>query len=290
MLRLPPEQRGTLDDLNAIFVEGLTGKVPLNSVASVKRRWVNSTINRYQRERNVSVRARPVGELLFSEVLAEIQPHLDQIQAAMPPGYRLEQGGTQEEADKGMRQITSSLSFSGVAIFFLLVIQFNSVVKPFMILLTIPLAAGGGLLGLYVMGIPMGFMEAVGMLALFGIVLSAAILLIEFSEILIKDKLARGEGLAEDGEKSYCGLKRDVFRGCLASAGQLRLMPILMTTLTTVGGLLSLIVAGGPLFKGLATVIVFGLLIGTSFILFFVPAIYAVFVENLGMKIKVDES
>ena len=157
-----------------------------------------------------------------------------------------------------------------------------------MILLTIPLSAGGGLLGLFLMGLPMGFMEAVGMLALFGIVLSAAILLIEFSEILIKDKLTRGEGLAEPGQKSCCGLKREVFRECLASAGQLRLMPILMTTLTTVGGLLSLMLAGGPLFKGLATVIVFGLSIGTGFTLFFLPATYAVFVENFGMKIKAD--
>ena len=74
MLRLPPEQRGTLDDLDAVFVQGFTGKVPLDSVAKVERRWVNSTINRYQRERNVSVRARPIGELLFSQVLDEIQP------------------------------------------------------------------------------------------------------------------------------------------------------------------------------------------------------------------------
>ena len=120
--------------------------------------------------------------------------------------------------------------------------------------------------------------------------LSAAILLIEFSEILIKDKLTRGEGLAEEGEKAYCGLKRKVFRECLANAGQLRLMPILMTTLTTVGGLASLMLAGGPLFKGLATVIVFGLSIGTGFTLFFVPALYAVFVENFGMTVKAGES
>jgi multidrug efflux pump subunit AcrB len=275
--------------LDAIFAQGLTGKVPLNSIASIERRWVNARINRYQRERNISVRARPVGNLLFSQVLEDIQPQLDEIQADLPPGYRLEHGGTKEEADKGMRQIMGSLAVSGVCIFFLLVIQFNSLVKPFMILLTIPLSAGGGLLGLYVMGLPMGFMEAIGLLALFGIVLSAAILLIEFSEILIKDKLSRGEGLAEEGEKSCCGLKRGVFRGCLANAGQLRLMPILMTTLTTVGGLLSLMLAGGPLFKGLATVIVFGLSIGTVFTLFFLPAIYAVFVENFGITVKADE-
>ena len=96
--------------------------------------------------------------------------------------------------------------------------------------------------------------------------------------------------MAAEGEKSCCGLKREVFRDCLASAGQLRLMPILMTTLTTVGGLLSLMLAGGPLFKGLATVIVYGLSIGTAFTLFFLPATYAVFVENFGMTVKVDEA
>ncbi len=286
MLRLPPEQRGTLADLDAVFVEGLTGKVPLNSIASIESRWVNARINRYQRQRNISVRARPIGHLLYSEVLEAIQPQLDEIQAAMPPGYRLAHGGTKEEADKGLRYLSRSLAVSGALIFLLLVIQFNSFMKPIIIALTVPLSAGGAFLGLYVMGKPFGFMEAVGMLALFGIVLSAAILLIEFTEILIKDKLSRADGLAEPGEKSCSGLKRDVFRSCLASAGQLRLLPILMTTLTTVGGLLSLMLAGGPLFRGLATVIVFGLSIGTLFTLFLLPAIYAVFVENFGMTIK----
>ena len=67
-------------------------------------------------------------------------------------------------------------------------------------------------------------------------------------------------------------------------------MPILMTTLTTVGGLLSLMFAGGPLFKGLATVIVVGLSLGTFFTLFVLPAVFAVFVEHLGLKIAAPES
>lgn len=105
--------------------------------------------------------------------------------------------------------------------------------------------------------------------------LSAAILLIEFSETLIKDKLRRGEGLAEEGEKSCTGLKRDVFRRCLAEAGQMRFKPIMMTTLTTVGGLFTLMIGCGPLFKGLAAVVVYGLSIGTAFTLFSIPAIFA---------------
>ena len=176
-----------------------------------------------------------------------------------------------------------ALGIGVICVYFLLVIQFNSVIKPLMIGLTVPLSAGGGLLGLYLMGVTMGFMETVGFLALCGIVLSAAILLIDFSELLIKEKVAKGEGLAAANEKSYCGLNRDAFFECLAQAGQLRLMPILMTTLTTVGGLLSLMF-GGPLFKGMATVIVVGLSIGTLFTLFVQPAVYAIFVD-FGMKL-----
>ena len=88
-------------------------------------------------------------------------------------------------------------------------------------------------------------METVGFIALFGIVLSASILLIEFTEILIREKLTAGEGIAGPEETSYCGLRKDVFQECLAAAAEQRLMPILMTTLTTVGGLLSLMFVGG---------------------------------------------
>ena len=289
MLRLPPEQRGTLKELEQVFVQGLTGKVPLDSIANIQRTWTHGKIHRYQRERCFAIRAEPEEGLLFSQVLVRIQPELDAIQRELPPGYRIEHGGTKEEADKGLAMNVQALTISAICIFFLLVVQFKSLTKPLMIVLTVPLSAGGGLLGLYIMGVAMGFMETVGFLALFGIVLSAAILLIEFSELKIKEKLASGEGLAGPDDVSCSGLKRDVFRNCLAEAGQLRLMPILMTTLTTVGGMLSLMF-GGPLFKGMATVIVVGLSIGTGFTLFVLPAIYAVFVENLGMTVKADRA
>jgi multidrug efflux pump subunit AcrB len=288
MLRLPPKQRGTLDELDAVFVEGLTGKVPLNSIAKIERKGVNGKIHRNQRSRCFSIGAEPEDGLLFSQVLEGVQPKLDEISKELPPGYRIEQGGTKEEADKGLRMNVGALGIGVICVYFLLVIQFNSVIKPIMIGLTVPLSAGGGLLGLYMMGVAMGFMETVGFLALFGIVLSAAILLIDFSELLIKEKVAKGEGLAAADEKSYCGLNREAFFECLAQAGQLRLMPILMTTLTTVGGLLSLMF-GGPLFKGMATVIVIGLSIGTLFTLFVQPAVYAIFVD-LGMKLEVGEA
>ncbi len=285
MLRLSPSERQSLDGMAALHVEGISGKVPLSSVAEVSQSWKPAKINRYQRERNMSVRGRPEAGFLYSQVLEAAAEDLDAIAAELPPGYRIEQGGVKEEADKGGRMNGNALMIGGILIFVLLVIQFNSLVKPLMILLTLPLAAGGGMFGLYLMGLPLGFMEVIGFIALFGIVLSASILLIEFSEILIKRKLAAGEGLAASGEKSYCGLRREVFRDCLAAATQQRLKPILMTTLTTVGGLVSLMFAGGPLFKGLATAIVIGLSLGTFFTLFVLPAIVAIFVENFGLNI-----
>lgn len=98
----------------------------------------------------------------------------------------------------------------------------------------------GAFLGLYITGNPMGFVANLGILSLFGIVLNAAIVYIEFAEILIKQKLESGEGLAHNGEKFCSGLLRETFRQCPAHAGKMRIMPISLTTLMTAGGLISL--------------------------------------------------
>ncbi|MGI9454953.1 MAG: efflux RND transporter permease subunit, partial [Aeoliella sp.] len=168
-------------------------------------------------------------------------------------------------------------------------IQFNSVPKTMMILLTLPLAVPGGLLGLQWMGLTLGFTCLLGFVALAGIVLSAAILLMDFSSRVVGEKLEAGDGMPEGNEKSCSGLARQAFRSAIADAGQLRFMPIMMTTLTTIGGLLSLMFAGGPLFEGLATVIVVGLIFGTALTLFVLPALIAIFVEDFGLPLAALE-
>ena len=82
---------------------------------------------------DVAVRAEPEAGLIFSQVLDKIQPQLDALQRTLPPGYRIEQGGTREEADKGLSMNLRALSIGGICIFFLLVVQFNSIMKPMMI-------------------------------------------------------------------------------------------------------------------------------------------------------------
>ncbi len=287
-LRLPPAQRGTLDDIQNAYVQGYTGKVPLDAVTRLDWRQKPMKITRYQRERTIRVLAQPETGYEASEVLSHprIVAEMEKIEAELPPGYRLELGGIDEEAGKGERQNGTSLGITCVLIFLCLIVQYNSFVKPLMILLTVPLAAMGGLLGLWMMGLPMGFMETLGFLALFGITLSAAILLVDFSERIITEKVEKGEGVPPAGERSYSGLTREAFRQSLAQAGDMRLMPILMTTLTTVGGLLPLMLGQGPLFKGLATVVVVGLSIGTLMTLFVLPAIIALMVELFGVDLS----
>ena len=284
MLRLPPQQRRSLASLRTADVEGYAGKVPLDSVADLQIKRRPNKITRFQRERMIAVLARPESGVLASEVLEQARDQVDELAAQLPPGYRIEDGGIQEEAARGERQNAASLGIGAALILLCLIVQYNSWVKPLMIILTVPLAIIGGLLGLWIRQIPMGFMETLGFLALFGTVLNAAILMIDFAEGLITEKLAAGDGVAPPGEKSYSGLTREAFRQCLTDTGRIRMMPILMTTLTTVGGLITLMFAG-PLFKGLATVFAVGLTLGTAITLFVLPAIMAMMVENFGMKL-----
>jgi multidrug efflux pump subunit AcrB len=284
LLRLHSQQRASLDDLGTVYVQGFAGKLPLSSVADVRQSWHPSCIERYKRERNMAVRCRPETGLIYSQVLDEIKPRLDEIEAALPPGYRIEIGGTKELSDKGVGVIGTTMSVSMAIIFVLLVIQFNSIPKTAMILLTLPLAVPGGLFGLQMMGLTLGFTSLLGFVALAGIVLSAAILLMDFSARLVNERIEKGQGVSESGQKSCSGLTRESFRQAIADAGELRFMPIMMTTLTTIGGLLSLMFAGGPLFEGMATVMVVGLTFGTALTLFVLPAWIAVFVEDFGLN------
>ncbi len=291
MLRLPEGQRQSLHGVRTAFVEGYDRKVPLDSVAKVAIEHTPSVITRYQRERSVWVQARPEPGILAREVLEQIKPEVSALEDQMPPGYRIEYGGIQEEAERGERANSVALSIGIMLVILCLVLQYNSSVKPLLILLTVPLSVIGGMLGLWLRGIPLGFMETLGFLALFGTVLNAAILMIDFTEQLIKEKLGQADMLAPEGERAYCGLRKAVFRDTLTEASQARMMPIFMTTATTVAGLASLMFGGGPLFKGLATVFAVGLIIGSTITLFVLPALIALFVENFRYTlVRTDKS
>lgn len=289
MLRLPPDQRQSVNTIKTAYVEGENGKVPLEAIAKLDVERAPLLITRYQRERMLGIQARPEPGLLARDILGQLESGIAKIEAALPPGYHIENGGIEEQAEKGERANSRALGVGIVLVIFCLLLQYNSSVKPLLILLTVPLSIIGGMLGIWVRGIPLGFMETLGFLALFGTVLNAAILMIDFAEELIRDKYAKGIGRAAPGEKSFCGLTRESFRSALVEAAEARMMPIFMTTATTVAGLMSLMFGGGPLFMGLATVFAVGLIVGSAITLFVLPALMAVFVENFHFQLVKTE-
>jgi len=284
-LRLPARQRRSLTALKSIYVEGLHGKVPLDAVARLEPKWRPAKICRWKLQRMIEVRARVEEGLLANTVLALALPEIEAARQTLPPGYRIELGGEQEETVNSQKNMAKALGVSVLLIVMCLVVQYNSFAKPLIILLTLPMAATGAFLGLFITGCPLGFMAMLGMLSLAGIVLNDAIVLTEFIEVLMKERHARQEGLPGPDERSCGGLSGVAFRDCLVRAGQMRMLPIVLTTLTTVGGLIPLAFSGGPLWAPMAFVIIFGLLLATLLTLVIIPTVFAVFVEDFGMEV-----
>lgn len=280
-LRLTPGERGSLAGLDTAFVEGLHGKVPLDSVADVVPRWAPAVIERRDLNRVIEVRAQVEPGVRGNDVVLAIMEsdEMKQLQEELPSGFRVEVGGMLEESNDGAEQLSLSLGISIFGIILLLIIQYNGWAKPAIILTTVPLALIGALGGLWLTGNPLGFMPQLGILALFGIVLNTGIIFIEFADVLIKNAAAKS-----DGSGPICGLTVGEFRGCLVEAGKQRLLPIFLTTATTIGGLFPLALAGGPLWEGMAWCMIFGLAVATLLTLLVIPALYAIFVENLRVQ------
>jgi multidrug efflux pump subunit AcrB len=146
-----------------------------------------------------------------------------------------------------------------------LVVQYNSLLKPLVVLMTVPLALIGVLLGLWLTDWAMGFMAILGVLALGGIVINNAIVLVDFIERVT------AEGMP--------------LRDAVLRAARLRLRPIVLTSLTTIGGLLPLSLFGGALWAPMTNGMIFGLAVSTILTLVVVPTVYVLFVEKLRMPV-----
>jgi multidrug efflux pump subunit AcrB len=253
VLRGEDDMRFSLASIQRVQIySSATNKfVSLGQVASVRPEWRFSRIERRDQERTLTVEARNPS-LPAPRLFDAIRPTLDSLD--LPAGHRWETGGEIEDQAEANEKLFGLLPLALSGIIILLVGQFNSFRKGGIILATIPLILIGGTLGLVIMGAPYGFMVLLGFFSLAGILINNGIVLI--------DRIETEERSGRDPLDA-------VITACLA-----RLRPILMTTLTTVLGLVPLILFGGALFYGMASVIAFGLVIGTVFTLGFVPVLY----------------
>ncbi len=162
--------------------------------------------------------------------------------------------------------MVKAVGLSIVLMVLILTVQYNSVLKPLVVMAAVPLGMIGVLIGLFVTGWAMGFMAMLGILSLGGIVINNAIVLVDF----IETNVAAGKDLHE----------------AVAEAGRVRMRPIVLTTLTTIGGLLPLSLFGGALWAPMTNGMIFGLLVSTVLTLFVIPSLYVLMVEKVGMKVS----
>ena len=279
--RLAADQRRDLSGIDTAYVEGQHGKLPLRSIATAAPVRTPVKIERRDMNRTIEVKAEVEDGISGNDVVNAIMksPEMKEIEAKLPTGYKIEVGGSLEESQDASVQMMTSFMISFLAIVLILVVMYNGWSKTLVILATLPMAVIGAWLGLWATENPLGFMPQLGLLSLFGIVLNTGIIFIEFADILIERKSSEG-----DGSGPISGITRAEFRQCLVEAGKQRMLPIFLTTATTVGGLFPLALSGGPLWEGLAWLMIFGLLVATLLTLFVVPALYAIICETFGVQ------
>ncbi|MGK0170082.1 MAG: multidrug efflux pump subunit AcrB [Gammaproteobacteria bacterium] len=258
VLRAQGEQRTNLDRVRTLNV-GVVGKsaVPLLQVAKFDGQVSYSRIKRRDLRRVMTVSGKST-TLTAQELDAAIASVVTQLQVDLPPGYAIEKGGEIEGSSQAQGNLFANLPLAFALMVLVLIWQFDSIKKPVIILLTIPLVITGVSAGLLIFpGANFSFMGILGFLALSGIVINNAIVLLDRIDI----ELAAGRSAFD----------------AVVEAGVRRLRPIVMTTCTTALGLAPIILSRDVLFYDLAVVIAGGLTVGTVLTLFIAPSLYAVF-------------
>ncbi len=262
-LRLRCDERTRYEDLaNLTAVSSITNeRVPLNEIAAFKTELVAPKICRRNHERCLTVKCDTVPGVLPSQVVRQVDRKLQQASSVWPPDYHYEFGGEKYEQHKGFVSLTRALMISLAAIYLVLVWQFNSVTKPLVVFAAVPFGLAAGMMGLLIFGASFGFMAFLGIASLAGVIVSHIIVLFDY---------------IEDAREKGMPLRRAVIDSALV-----RLRPVLVTVLATVGGLIPLALEGGPLWEPMCYVQITGLLAATLVTKVVVPVLYVLFVENL---------
>lgn len=187
----------------------------------------------------------------------------------IPAGYELEYTGEDENINESMGQVALMFIVGVLFMYLIMVAQFQSLLSPFIILFTIPLAFTGGFLGLWVSGSEISVIAMIGFVMLSGIIVNNGIVLVDYINQLREQGMKKLDAIVE--------------------AGQTRLRPILMTAITTILGLVPMVVSGdsgADMVRPMAIVTIGGLIYGTLLTLFVVPCIYAILNRKKDIKFE----
>jgi len=263
---LDEADRSSWQDLRRILVSGSGGQtVPLMSLVEIVQGNSPTAIERKDQERNMTVSASLAGRDL-SSVIKDIREDLSKL--TLPSGINIYYAGDYEEQQKSSLEILTALILALALVYMVMAAQFESFLDPFIIMFSVPFALGGVILALFLTDTNINTQVYIGLIMLGGVVVNNAIVLISYYRILME----QGVGLAT----------------AILKGSRSRLRPILMTTITTVLGLLPLALGigeGSETQTPLARTVIGGLTFSTILTLILIPVIFAG-VEEMLRKIK----
>jgi multidrug efflux pump subunit AcrB len=259
-LRLPRAEASDPQELESIVLFPAVGDRPpvyLGSVALAQLVPSPATIMRDAQMRIIEVTASVAEDATLGGVLKQIDATLAGL--PLPRGYNIYDGGAKEALQEGRQMTYVLLALALFLVFVVMAVQYESLRNPLVIIISVPFAAIGVALGIYLVDLSISMPVWLGMIMLAGIVVNNAIVLVEYIEILRKKGMVKTQAIVE--------------------AARLRLRPILMTTLTTVMGMLPLALGlgeGAEMLQPLAVTIVAGLSFSVLVSLMFVPVVYSI--------------
>ncbi len=253
VVRLPIGEKPEFDDFDRIRVASVTGEqILLKQLATIEFKATPNEINHYALERSVTLTADVLSGYSVDRVTKEVIAKLEE--CTLPSDCRYTYGGELESREESFQGLMRAVVTALIAIFGVLVLQFRSYRQPLIVFSAIPLAIVGSIIALLITGHSFSFTAFVGLTSLVGIVVNNSIILVDYTN-----------KLRSSGEDLLSALKE---------AGEARFTPIILTTATTVCGLLPLTIGGGTLWAPMGWTIIGGLIVSTFLTLIVVPILY----------------
>lgn len=254
IVSLGETSRNDLGIFNSLYLKSVQGfKIPFRQVADIQIISDIGAIHRENLTRTVTARSEVQGRLA-EDIVHDLKAKATSLE--IPAGYHVEYEGETKERTESFMSLGWAMVAAFMLVYIVLVAQFNSYKQPLTIALSLPFGLVGAVLGLWLTGYSFGFMAFLGVVSLTGIVVNDAIVLIDFINVLRR--------------------KGTDMRSAVTEAGKLRFRPVMLTTLSTVGGLMPLAIRGGSLWGPMCNVIIFGLSMATILTLIIIPVMYEI--------------
>ncbi len=255
-LSLRKEDRKDLEDILKMQIPTQSGFVALSELGSIKESYTPPNIDRRDRSRVINIALTVANGYALSDLSQAVQKALNEVKFPSDISYKL--GGSFEKQQETFGDLSLLLILIIILVYIVMAAQFESLSVPFVIMFSVPFAFTGVFLGLFITRIPMGTMAFIGLIMLVGIVVKNGIVLIDYIQ------LCRGRGMS--------------ISLSIVQSGQSRLRPVLMTTLTTVLGMVPMALGigqGAETWQSMGVSVAFGLAVSTLITLILIPTIYA---------------